>query len=294
MRCQLQFFYRYVSGIIEPDNDNDDAIDNRIFGNIFHMAAQLLYKKLKQKSRTIVAEDIEYLLQTEVDIQRAVDEAFKNELFKIKDPARPLPPLDGLQIINREVIIKYIRQLLEIDLRLTPFTILGLEKLVKMKFGIPVGNETFTTMLGGTIDRLDSITTSNGADQIRVIDYKTGSRRHKPLADVDAIFSQESLKDHSDYYLQAFLYSHIVRDRSNGVAVAPALLFIQHAGAEDYDPTLSLGHEPVNDIATVSESFMQQLSGLIYDIFNPAISFTPTDDRKQCQHCPYAHLCGMS
>ena len=40
MRCQLQFFYRYVSGIIEPDNDDDDAIDNRIFGNIFHLAAQ--------------------------------------------------------------------------------------------------------------------------------------------------------------------------------------------------------------------------------------------------------------
>ena len=294
MRCQLQFFYRYVSGIIEPDNDDDDAIDNRIFGNIFHLAAQLIYKKLKQKSRTIVAEDIEYLLQTEVDIQRAVDEAFKNELFKIKDPARPLPPLDGLQIINREVIIKYIRQLLEIDLRLTPFTILGLEKLVKIEFEILMGNETFTTMLGGTIDRLDSITTSDGADQIRVIDYKTGSRQHKPLADVDAIFTQESLKDHSDYYLQAFLYSHIVRNKSNNVAVAPALLFIQHAGTENYDPTLSLGHEPVNDIATVSDSFMQQLSGLIHDIFNPAISFTPTDDRKRCQHCPYTHLCGMS
>ena len=294
MRCQLQFFYRYVSGIIEPDNDDDDAIDNRIFGNIFHLAAQLIYKKLKQKSRTIVAEDIEYLLQTEVDIQRAVDEAFKNELFKIKDPARPLPPLDGLQIINREVIIKYIRQLLEIDLRLTPFTILGLEKLVKIEFEILMDNETFTTMLGGTIDRLDSITTSDGADQIRVIDYKTGSRQHKPLADVDAIFTQESLKDHSDYYLQAFLYSHIVRNKSNNVAVAPALLFIQHAGTENYDPTLSLGHEPVNDIATVSDSFMQQLSGLIHDIFNPAISFTPTDDRKRCQHCPYTHLCGMS
>jgi hypothetical protein len=122
MRCQLQFFYHYVSGIIEPDNDDEDAIDNRIFGNIFHLAAHLLYKKLIQKSRYIVATDIEYLLQTGVDIERAVDKAFKRELFQIKDDARPLPPLDGLQIINREVIIKYIRQLLEIDSRLAPFT----------------------------------------------------------------------------------------------------------------------------------------------------------------------------
>ena len=294
LRCQLQFFYYYVSNIIEPDNDDEDAIDNRIFGNIFHLAAQLVYEKLMQKSRVIVAEDIEYLLKTEVDIQRAVDEAFKQELFQIKDASRQLPPLDGLQIINREVIIKYIRQLLEIDRRLTPFTILGLEKTVRMDYQISIGNDTFTTTLGGMIDRLDSITTSDGSEQIRVIDYKTANRRLKVFADVEAIFAQENLGDHSDYYLQAFLYSHIVRLKSKQVPVAPALLFIQHASGDDYDPTLCLGREPVNDIAEVSAPYMKQLGSIISDIFNPAISFTPTDDRKRCQHCPYARLCGMS
>ena len=294
MRCQLQFFYHYVSGIIEPDNDDEDAIDNRTFGNIFHLAAHLLYKKLIQKSRQIGATDIEYLLHTEVDIERAVDKAFKRELFQIKDDSRPLPPLDGLQIINREVIVKYIRQLLEIDRRLAPFTIMGLENPVKIDYEIPVGNDTFTTTIGGTIDRLDCINTPDGTEQIRVIDYKTGSRRLKALADVDAIFAQESLKDHSDYYLQAFLYSHIVRGKYKSTPVAPALLFIQHAGTDNYDPTLCLGREPVNDIAVVSESYMQHLSDVISDIFNPAISFTPTDDRKRCPNCPYAQLCGIS
>ena len=291
MRCQLQFFYYYVSGIIEPDNEDEDAIDNRTFGNIFHLAAQILYKKLIQKSRVIVAEDIEYLLHTEVDIHRAVDEAIKEELFKIKETNRPLPPLDGLQIINREVLIKYIRQLLEIDLRLTPFTILGLEKPVKMDYQLTVGNDTIKLTLGGKIDRIDSITLPDGSDQIRVIDYKTSSGRPKSLANVDAIFEQENLKNHSDYYLQAFLYSHIVRLKSDN-PVAPALLFIQHAGSDDYDPTLCLGREPVTDIATFSESYMQHLESVISDIFNPNISFTPTDEQKWCQNCPYAHICG--
>ena len=292
MRCQLQFFYHYVSGIIEPDNEDEDMIDNRTFGNIFHLAAQLIYEKLMQKCHQILAKDIEYLLQNEVDIERVVDEAIKRELFQIKDATRRLPPLDGLQIINREVIIKYIRQLLEIDRRLTPFTILGLEKKVKINYEIVAGNKRFTTTLGGMIDRLDSITTPDGKELVRVIDYKTGSRRLKALADVDAIFAQESLKDHSDYYLQAFLYSHIVRQKSHDIPVAPALIFIQHASGDDYNPTLCLGHEPVNDIATVSESYMQHLSSLISDIFNPAISFSPTDERKRCSNCPYAHLCG--
>ena len=296
LRCQLRFFYRYVSGVIEPDDNDEDIIDNRTFGNIFHLAAHLVYKRLMQRSSRITAADIEYLLKTEVDIERAVDDAIKCELFQIRDSQRPLPPLDGLQLINRQVIIRYLHQLLEIDRRLTPFTILGLEHPVNFQLSnssLFTLHSSLSLSLGGIIDRLDIITTPDGTECIRVIDYKTGSHKLKPLANVDAIFAQESLKDHSDYYLQTFLYSHIVRRSSNGVPVAPALLFIQHAGTEDYDPTLHLGTEPVNDIATVSERYMELLEAVISDIFNPALDFIPTDDRQRCRNCPYASLCGI-
>ena len=296
LRCQLRFFYRYVSGVMEPDDNDEDIIDNRTFGNIFHLAAQLVYKRMMQRSSRITAADIEYLLKMEVDIERAVDDAFKRELFQIRDAKRPLPPLDGLQLINRQVIIRYLHQLLEIDRRLAPFTILGLEHPVNFQFSIfnfQFSIINYQLSLGGIIDRLDLITTPDGTERIRVIDYKTGSHKLKPLANVDAIFAQESLKDHSDYYLQTFLYSHIVRRSSNGVPVAPALLFIQHAGTDDYDPTLRLGTEPVNDIATVSERYMELLEAVISDMFNPDLDFVPTDDRQRCRNCPYATLCGI-
>ena len=148
-----------------------------------------------------------------------------------------------------------------------------------------------TITIGGRIDRLDRITDKDGTERIRVIDYKTGARRLKPLADIDAIFAQDSLKDHSDYYLQAFLYSCIVRQKHD-TAVSPALLFIQHAGTEDYDPTLRLGKEAVHDIIDVTERFMLLIKEKIDEIFNPAIDFIPTDDRDRCRSCPYAMLCG--
>ena len=285
MRCPLQFYYHYVAGITEPDDDDVDITDNRTFGNIFHLAAQLVYKRLMATSTRITAYDIDQLLKQQVDIERAVDDAFKSELFKIKDPSRPLPPFDGMQLINREVIIRYVRQLLETDRLLAPFTILGLERRVTMNYG--------NTVLGGTIDRLDSITTPEGTERIRVIDYKTGSHRLKALADVDAIFAQENLKEHSDYYLQAFLYSHIVRLTSGDIPVSPALLFIQHAGGEGYDPTLCLDKQPVTDIAPYSQQFMQQLGDIIADIFDSSKPFTPTADRQRCRNCPYAGLCGI-
>ncbi len=281
LRCQLRFFYRYVCGIDEPDSTEDDLIDNRLFGNIFHKAAQIIYTPFV--SQTVTSSMLEELIKEEVTIERAVDEAFKHEFFKITDSSRPLPPLDGLQIINREVIIKYIRQLLEVDRRFTPFRIIDLEKWVSTEIG--------GYKVGGIIDRLDSIhNPETGEDQIRVVDYKTGSRNINSLPDVASIFTSEAIKDHSDYFLQTFLYAHIVRSRTPE-KVSPCLLFIQHAGGKDYDPTLEIDKEPVNDIATYSDEYKRLFENLLTEIFNPQLPFTPTDDRKRCETCPFASLC---
>ena len=285
LRCQLRFFYRYVSDLQEPDTTEDDEIDNRVFGNIFHEAAHMLYQPFD--GRTVTTALLDALLDDESAIRRAVDAAIRQELFT---PHSTLPTphstlhLNGLQLINREVIIRYVRLLVETDRRLAPFTILGLERPVYMPYG--------NTSIGGIIDRLDCVTDpASGEQRIRVIDYKTGSRRPRPMPDVDAIFDPEQIPNHSDYYLQAFLYSHIVRQKQEE-PVSPALLFIQHAGAEGYDPTLSLGREPVNDIAPHSERFITLLDQTIRSIFDPALTFTPTDDRNRCRSCPYAALCG--
>ena len=284
LRCQLRFFYRYVCNLEDAVDNDEELIDNRLFGNIFHKAAQNLYQRFGRQE--ITAFDLDKLLKDVVDIERAVDDAIKTEFFHFDDPTRPMPPLDGLQLINREVIIKYVRQLIEIDRRLTPFTILGLEQYVSMDLS--------KLRIGGIIDRLDSITDSQTGDQhIRVVDYKTGSRRLKTLPDVAAIFDPANIPDHSDYYLQAFLYSIIVKDKSlKSKEVSPALLFIQHAGTDDYDPTLCLGREPVRDIATVADEYMQLLNQTISEIFNEDLALSPTDDLDRCHACPFAPICG--
>ena len=284
LRCQLRFFYRYVCNLEDAVDNEEELIDNRLFGNIFHKAAQNLYQRFGRQE--ITAFDLDKLLKDVVDIERAVDDAIKTEFFHFDDPKRPMPPLDGLQLINREVIIKYVRQLVEIDRRLTPFTILGLEQYVSMDLS--------KLRIGGIIDRLDSITDSQTGDQhIRVVDYKTGSRRLKTLPDVAAIFDPANIPDHSDYYLQAFLYSIIVKDKSlKSKEVSPALLFIQHAGTDDYDPTLCLGREPVRDIATVADEYMQLLNQTISEIFNEDLALSPTDDLDRCHACPFAPICG--
>jgi len=284
LRCQLRFFYHYVGNLIEPDDNDEELVDNRIFGNIFHKAAQTFYEKLKALTGNhITALVIDDYLKRKIEIEQAVDDAFRTELFQIKDPNRKTPDYDGLQLINREVIIKYLRLLLETDRKLTPFSILGLEKPIRMPFG--------DTVIRGIIDRLDQITDpETGEDLVRVIDYKTGARKQKDLPDVAAIFDPANVKEHSDYYLQAFLYSHIVRQEKN-IPVSPLLLFVQYTGAENYEPTLKLGKEPVKDIANVSDEFIQLLTEKMSEIFRQDLAFSPTEDAERCRTCPYQMLC---
>ena len=60
----MKFFYNYVEGLREPDDMEDERIDNRIFGNIFHTAAQLLYEQMMERSPRIMAGDIDQMLKS--------------------------------------------------------------------------------------------------------------------------------------------------------------------------------------------------------------------------------------
>ena len=288
LRCSLQFFYRYVGGLKEPNVPDDELeLDNRMFGNVFHRAADLLYHQLPQYvDKTI----LQHLLRNKQELERAVDEAFHFEM--------PYLPQSGLYIIQREVIIQYLRQLVALDLRQAPFRILGLEIDVERTIR-PQDSDLRPIKIGGRIDRLDLVDEETSRERIRVVDYKTGSQQLKALSDVDAVFDPKNIHEHSDYYLQTLLYADIIRNKRpanflhlpSDIAVSPALLFIQHAGAENYDPTLCFGREKILDVATYSQRFNELLSQTVNKILSPDVPYTPTTDLQVCASCPYLKIC---
>ena len=317
-RCQKQFYYKYVKGLLEPDEIDEDEVDNKIFGNIFHRAAELFYYTFASKDDiatddqgkqrlihpiVITADDLDHALKDTSLIYRLVDQAFREELFKVSSSDYH-PKYNGLQLINKEVIASYLRQLITIDRRQAPFTIIGMEIVVSTTLGVATARGQKLFRIGGFIDRLDSVAASgnpsalgNLAERIRVIDYKTGRSRTSHPKDIEEVFSTQPLAigKHNDYYLQAILYSLIVKnDRRYNPAqepVSPGLLFIQNAGADDYDPTLKLGKELLTDVAPLEAEFTNHLRSLLADIYDPALPLKPTEDKKRCVFCPYAALC---
>ena len=293
LRCPLQFYYNILAGLKEPEAE--DAVDNRMFGNIFHRSAELIYTHLKEKNQRIQASDIHDLRAKGKRIEQFVDQAFNEELFNVSNKGYR-PEYNGLQLINRRVIIDYLNRLLQIDEKLAPFVIKSLEEKVSSTLSFETAQGSHSLSVGGYIDRLDEIVNPDGTHRIRVIDYKTGKSMTSTPVDVDDIFTDEKLSEkHKDYYLQTFLYASIVKHHPQlnpaQLPVSPALLFIQQTAGEDYDPTLLLEKEKVLDIGEHDAKFKENLQQLLSEIYNPSIPFAPTSELKRCTYCPYRQLC---
>ncbi len=299
MRCPLQFYYNNVAKIREFDDNDEETFDNRIFGNVFHKAAKLLYEKNFGLSKDIQEADIQNILDHPKLIEEAVDGAIREEVFGNLRANASLE-YDGLQIINREVIIRYMKNLLEIDKKLTPFHIVALEAKYWEDITVPTSDGNKKIRIGGIIDRLDqTVDKENGTVRMRVIDYKTGGGKLKGLDGVDDIFARPIVPGkHADYYLQTILYSVIVRNKKeyneHDLPVSPALLFIQHAHGDNYDPIIKIAGEKVHDVDKYQGTFMEKLIEVLREMFSSDQRFVPVKDEAVCQYCPYRDiLCGI-
>lgn len=286
IRCQLRFYYRYLQRIKEPEND-DNEMNNAFFGSIFHRVAELFYEPYYKNKQLIQKEDIDRALKNKALIDACVEQAFREILFKVSKHTHV--EYNGLQLINRQVIKDYFIKQLKIDQQLCPFRIRGLEKSVYEDFDI---KGTRIVKIGGSIDRLDELERPGKQPVIRVVDYKTGTNNSTNVKSLEEVFTDENLKNHTDYYLQAMLYSLIVRDQSKeNLPVSPALVFIQKQGTDNADCTLRINKEPIEDIATYSDEYREGLINVVSDIFNPELTLQPTEDINRCASCPYKALC---
>lgn len=301
IRCPLAFFYEYVARIKEPDCE-DDTVDNRMFGNIFHKAAQFIYEDVTSRHATVEKTQLQKYLKDEKMLETVVDRAFNEELFKLSASEaankKRATEYNGLQIINRKVIIEYLQQLLKTDQRLAPFTVLGLEKQVynDIVFNTEDGAQR-KVKIGGIIDRLDMVTDpTTGKPTIRVVDYKTGNPIKSAIKSIDEVFEGNSYK-HSDYYLQTFLYSLIINNSSklnpSKYNVSPALLFIKQASADNYDPVLCIDEHKVTDIGIYKTEYLKLLKEKLGEIFSKQKPFVPTNDKRTCKMCAFRMICGI-
>lgn len=266
--CQKKFFYRYVQRIHEPPKDENVTTSEATIGTVLHAVIQSLYTPYIQ--RVVKASDIQDII-----------DSLANERWDEL-------PIDAIRTdqLASLIVNNYVHNILRYDQKHAPFIYLNGEQKIAVEITIPqVGIVPFY----GYIDRLDL-----QGDTLRVIDYKTG-KSNIEYRDMEHVFDRS---ENQDKALQTMLYCWLLEQHAphllrNNAHIAPHIYPVRSMSNTDEVQTLI--HQKGNAHFVWSEEtkreFMEGLTTLLQDIYNPAIPFTPTVISKRCEHCPFFTLC---
>jgi CRISPR/Cas system-associated exonuclease Cas4 (RecB family) len=273
--CPLRFFFRYIDELKEPEEPAQE-IEPNDFGKLLHSMMEQLY--LPHTGKMMEPADIRRIADDVGNIRRTLLKAFSKEYFhkNINDS-----DISGRNIIIREVLMKYVGRILEVDEKAAPFTILSVEK--KLHVRIPAGNRQVN--MYGVIDRLEQ--TSKG---LRIIDYKTGSAGRN-FAGVVGLFDRYGAGNHAA--MQTLVYARMVHaDLPEQQHICPGLYVTKELFAGDYDPRLYIPKQLLLDnYFSIAGEFEKELDALLAEIFLGEQPFIRTNNEKKCQNCPYAEIC---
>ncbi|MEA2042408.1 MAG: PD-(D/E)XK nuclease family protein [Bacteroidota bacterium] len=285
--CSLKFYFRYVAGLKEPDKAEDE-ISPALFGNILHKAAEIMYSKLhKGNAATVIT--AEKLKAERKNAKEFITEAI-NKVGKIKASENEL--FEGKGEVIREVLAKYLKMIIDTDLRYVPFRIYSLEadkfSSTELTVDTPAGKKELGFV--GIIDRIDI-----KDDVFRIIDYKSG-KADKTFSSFDDLFVPEKNSKYKAI-LQMYLYGLMFKSKMQNVTAKPGIYNLRDMSKPGFSADLSFKEgrkrHPVDGEffnSTISE-FSEHLKILLSEIFDPAVPFSQTQDDKNCTYCPYIGIC---
>ncbi|MBR6141848.1 MAG: PD-(D/E)XK nuclease family protein [Bacteroidaceae bacterium] len=297
--CPMQFYINNVLRIRRED-DTGEGISADIIGTIFHDTAEFFYEWLqerygtdtitadmlcerKEEDKLVIREVIHRTLQQmlhvafdvcwfhpteDFDRLPELKRRFKSSIFNLQSSI-----YKGTTLIAHDVLLRYLQALIRYDARHAPFRIIGAEK--ERTISLPLREDRGGSVkVGGRIDRIDEMD-----GRLRIVDYKTGSYK---------------LKD--NYIFQIFLYALAELERGEStLPIQPVLFFPIKASQEDYNPSIVINKEVVDDFARQhAEAFRESLQEILNNIFDPDKPFTCTTDPKACEYCKLGLICGKA
>jgi len=264
----------------QPDEVAEE-VDPRIFGNVLHKAIRHIYGNFGNGE--INPAKLENLLRHEVEVDESLDNAFNEEFFGA--PGGTHHKIEGINLVIRQVIRKYLLNLIRADKEAGPFRIVDLEQRFLTSVDVLTMEGNLNINVGGIIDRVDE-----SAGSIRILDYKTGSVKNV-FTTVESLFADDD-KPRNDAAFQVILYSWIYNRLSPGKIIVPGLYFVR----ESHDPGFSsiIRHgsgKPLENFSTLEQEFEQLLVIHLARLFDLREPFSQTSNLETCKYCPYNVIC---
>lgn len=287
--CRLKFYFKYIAELAEEEEVSEE-VDPAVFGNLVHGALENLYLGfiVRKKRSLLTPEDFPSLKDF---IFPAIEKAIRKQYFIQEDETLKL---SGHLIIARDVLQKYLLQILKLDADSAPFEIISLEAEKKYKARLPIQTAfgTQTVLLGGIIDRVDK---REGV--IRLMDYKSG-KDNRVFQSIESLFDREN-KNRNKAAMQTLFYGLLYHYNfpENRLPLKPALLNLREIFKDDFSPYLEVKESKAKPIVVENyldykEAFEIQLQGILEELFSEDVPFDQTENLEKCSYCPYTGICG--
>ncbi len=270
INCPLQFYFSYLLGL-KPSDELQEEVEANVFGNVIHGTLEMLYQGFKDHIDTAVLR--ERLKKVDSLLEQQFSAHYRGGDLK-----------SGKNLLIARVARKYIERFVELDiddLDKKPRSILVLEDMLHTKVETSV-----ECKLKGKIDRIDR---SPGDEEIRLIDYKTGSVEPRDLAlkSWDELTTDPKHAKVFQLLFYAYLFKRNFPEKEN---LVPGIFSLRKLSR-------GLQHLKLPDDSDLSagiEEFEKQLKVLINELFDKDVPITQTPDHDRCTWCDYKNICNRS
>lgn len=290
VQCSMKYYFGRVAGLREETDEPGENLGSDQFGVWLHKTLELIDRDLTAQSPFVTAEAL----------RRVRDEvpAWLEKTFGVVYPNLPFGQgVNHVQfLIAKKLLTDFYDQQLANE-RQFPLEILGLEQQLSVDVTLDVGGEPFPLKVAGTLDRLDR--TPDGIR--RVIDYKTGKVEAKQVK-VDDLETDLLENRDKDKLRQLWLYKYLATKQllaENGLetlgssqAVVTGIYSFRNVKEGLYGEKSGLVFEPGETAADFLASSERQLGKFVATLLDEAEPFTRTAERKACEWCGFARLCG--
>ncbi len=267
IECSLKYYFSYILKL-KPPKQLTSTIEADVFGTIVHDILQTVYQP---------------------DLNKKIDpDRLKNELENLdtyinnslKSNYATGDIKHGKNLLIVQIIKKYLQRFIKTDienLKKEPRILRGTE--LELKHPVTL-RDNKQVLIKGTIDRVDEKN-----EEIRISDYKTGSVKKSNVS----FKTWENLLNKPEYSkaFQTLLYGWLYKQNYPGQNNIEVGLFSLRNLSEGFiTPTL-----PDNTTDEWTVDFEKIVTGLLEQLFNPAIPFQQTTDDKNCQYCDFKGIC---
>ncbi len=310
--CQIRFYFEHLLRI-RTDEESVEYINAITQGNILHYVMQNIYLPEEKQGHflehpeIIDAKLIEAKKNDLKGIEGLIRRGVNKEHFHRKDDQLDTP-LRGSTAYVAKVLRSQVLNILEFDLKQTPFLLYGVEIAGNVCIRMPEGNPVNMRFAIDRLDRVQSALPNEGGNQFRVVDYKTGSV-HVVSDSIESVFNGDPKgRNLIQLWLYANLFDALPDKNLPKDAPRPELILF---GEDSHLPqhTLSLELYDVNSVKSgkhtypkvgnieqkvhteLNSEFLDHLELTLTELFDPEVPFNPTQNPTSCTYCQFKTIC---